>query len=258
MGALYAARCCASEGQQLIRRRRAARLHDHVGHHQHLVLFDLFPDRSAVRHGRMRFQHAFDLIRRNAIAETLDDVVAPPQEPDIPVFIVTRVVAGEEETVMPQLGRFLGQVPVIQKQTWIVVRHADHSLLARRYRLQSLRVQQLDLVPGLGKSRGAGAYRPRFGLAQIVGKLRHADRLVDIHAETFAPLGQYFIRQMLTRTHAVAQAGNIRFGEIALLHDLAINGRHTDKDSRRMLLDQARPGVGVVLAFMHDHRLAQV
>ena len=159
---------------------------------------------------------------------------------------------------MAQLGSLFGQVPVFQEQSGIVVRHADHAFLPCGDGLQSLRVQQLDGMAGLRETRRAGTYRARLGLAQVVRELRHADRFIDVHTKTLAPLRQHFIREMFARAHAVTQAGHVGLGEIALLHDLAIDGRHTHEDGGAMFLDEARPSVRIVLTFMHDDSLAEI
>src|SRR5258708_32905195 len=86
----------APEGEQLVGGDRAARLRDHVGHDEALVRARFLGDAGAVRDCGMALQHAFHLVRRYAVAEALDDVVLAPEEPEVAVGVVARVVAGEE------------------------------------------------------------------------------------------------------------------------------------------------------------------
>src|SRR5258706_16156975 len=111
----------AAEGKQRVGGNVRAFLGDHVCDDERLVASRALRDARAVRHAGMALQHALDLIRRNAIAETLDDVVLAAQEPEIAVGIAARVVAGEEPAVMLEFRRLLRLVPVLDEEPGIAL-----------------------------------------------------------------------------------------------------------------------------------------
>ena len=119
----------------------------------------------------MVLHHALDLVGRDAVAESLDDVVLAAQEPDVAVRVVARVVAGEEPAaVLERLGGFLGQVPVAQEQARIVGRDADHALLAGRRLIERLGVEQPHVVAGLREARADRADGAELALRKIIAE----------------------------------------------------------------------------------------
>ena len=148
-----------AECLQLFRRDIAARLRNHIGRDQQLVFFHFFADAGTIRDRGMRFQYAFDFVRRHAIAEALDDIVAASQEPKIAVVIDFGVVTGEKIAIVPILCRFIGLIPVTQKQSRVRFGHGDHAFFTVWRGFQRVRIQQSDFMSGLCESGRARANR---------------------------------------------------------------------------------------------------
>src|SRR6059036_4317476 len=122
----------------------------------------------------MVLQYPLDLVRRDAVAEALEQVVPAAEEPEVAVGVAARVVAGEEPVAVEAGGRFLGLVPVAEHETRVGARDTEHPFLVRPDLVPRLRVEQADVVPGLREARRPGPERAAPRLAEIVGALGHA------------------------------------------------------------------------------------
>src|SRR5207245_4034233 len=161
-----------------------------------------------VRHLGMVLQHPLDLVRRDAVAEALEQVVLAPEEPEVAVGVAARIVAGQEPVAVEAGRRLLGLVPVAEHEARVGARDAEHPLLVRPDLVPRLRVEQPDVVPGLREARRPGPDRPAPRLAEVVGALGHAEALVDVEAETLAPRGGDPLREMLARATAGPARGD--------------------------------------------------
>ncbi len=246
------------ESREFVGRDALAGVRDHVGDDEELVPARFLAHAGAIGDRGMALQHALDLVGRDAVAEALDDVVLAAEEPQVAVRIVSRVVAGEEPAVVTLLGRLLGEVPVAQEEPGVGLGDADHALLAGGDLLECFRVEQPDVVAGLGEPGAARADRAQLALRQVVAELAHAHRLEDVEAEALLPQAEHLVGEMLAGAHAVAQRGHVGARERGFLQYLSVDGRHADEDRRAVLRDEARPRRGVVLPLVGDHRLAAV
>lgn len=187
-------------------------------------------DRHTVTHRRMVFHDVFDLVRRDPVTETVDNVVLSSQEPDISFLIPPREVTGQKPPVPPGDAVFLSRLPIAQTQAGVIGGYADHALGVSRHGLQ-FGVQNLDVMPRLRAPNRAGADRINDILGNVVRTFGHPQRLVYGLSEAVIPGRQHPVRQMLPGAHAMAQCRNVPGAEIGLLQDLAEDGRHADEDS---------------------------
>ena len=206
----------------------------------------------------MVLQHALDLVRRDAIAEGVDEVVLAPEEPDVAILVLAGVVAGQEPVGAKARGGLLRLVPVAEHEPRVVAPDAEHTLLARGHRTERRRIQELDGVAGLHEAGGARPERARPGLADVVGAFGHPESLVDLEPEAVAPRREHLVGEMLARAHAVAERRHVAPRRLRLLDDLAVDRRHADEDRRRVRGDEARPERGVARSLVHDRRVAAV
>src|SRR6185503_13087514 len=246
----------AAEREQRIGGDARAVLRDHVRDHERLVAPRAFRDACAVGHAGMALQHALDLVRRDAIAEALDDVVLAAQEPEIAVGIPPRVIAGEEPAVVLRLRGLLRLVPVLDEEPRVVRGNAEHSFVAARDFGARLGIEEPHVVARLREARAPRADRAQLVLREVVAELAHSHGLMDVEPEALLPLREHLVGEMLARAHAVAQRRHVAARESGLLQDLAVYGRHSDEDRGAVLRNEARPGRCVVAALVGDHGLA--
>src|SRR4029078_5179165 len=132
-------------------------------------------DACAVRHAGMALQHALDLVRRDAIAEALDDVVLAAQEPEIAVGIPPRVIAGEEPAIVLRVRGLLRLVPVLDEEPRVVRGNADHSFAPAPDLGARLGIEELHIVARLRETGAPWTNRPFAVLRKVVAEFAHAD-----------------------------------------------------------------------------------
>src|SRR5438132_6019244 len=148
---------------------RAPRPRHDIGDHDELPGPDLLARDRRVRHLGMVLQHPLDLVRRDAVTEALEEVVLAAEEPEVTVGVAARVVAGQEPVAVEAGGRLLGLVPVAAHETRVGARDAEHPLLVRPDLGPRPRIEEPDVMPGLGEAGGTGPQWAAPRLAEIVG-----------------------------------------------------------------------------------------
>ena len=140
-------------------------------------------------------------------------------------------------------------VPVAEHEAGVAAVDREQADLADGQGLGSpLDGQNGDAPASLRPARRAGA-NVFPGAARNVGRdLAHAERLVEPGSGRLAPSGEQVGRKRLARGDAVAQAGEVVRGGIAVFHDLPVDARHGGEDRGARPLDEGGPDRSVARA----------
>ena len=201
-------------------------------------------------------QRALHLERADPVRGRDDHVVGAADEPQVPVLVAHRPVAGEVPAVAECGLGLLGGVPVAREQGRWTPDEGEVALDAGRADVARL-VDHRDVVARCGEAHRAGPDRGRRRVRDEERVLGLSVSVVDRHAERVLEAGDDLRVERLAGRDGMAKSREVGLAQRVELGEQPVLGRRLAEHGDTEALDQRQPLLGVEPAVV-DHDFGAV